>query len=163
MLDLPASSMEFPCNPFPVTFPWEAFRTDDDGEFLKGKGFKDINPPDKIFCMDIGKIAPFSETTEFLSEEMIFQFFLLQEWFKIFPSEYRDFAFRETPHIDQVLDIVRKENFYEIFFCPPVSSKGIYLFHVTLSYHFRNTPFLKRNYFFLDIMASFKLKKTLYD
>jgi len=75
---------------------------------LKGKGFKDVNPLDKIFCMDIGKITPFSETTEFLSEEMIFQFFLLQEWFKIFPSEYRDFAFWETPHIDQVLDIVRK-------------------------------------------------------
>jgi hypothetical protein len=55
------------------------------------------------------------------------------------------------------LDIVRKENFYKIFFCPPVSSQSVYFFHVTLSYHFRNISFLKRNYFFsyffLDIMA----------
>jgi hypothetical protein len=34
------------------------------------------------------------------------------------------------------LDIVGKEYFYEIFFCPPVSSKGVYFFHVALSYHF---------------------------
>jgi hypothetical protein len=34
------------------------------------------------------------------------------------------------------LDIVRKENFYEIFFRPPVSSHGVYFFHVALSYHF---------------------------
>jgi hypothetical protein len=27
------------------------------------------------------------------------------------------------------LDIVRKENFYEIFFGPPVCSEGVYLFH----------------------------------
>ena len=147
MRDLPTSFVEFSCNPFPVTFPREAFRTDNDRGFIKGKRFKEVDSLDKILSAGVGRISAFPETTKFLSEEMVLQFFALQEGFEIFPSKNRELAFGETTHIDEGLDVVRKEDFYEILFSSPISSEGIYLFHLSLSYHF-----------FLDKLTRFGLK-----
>ena len=93
--------MELSRNPFPVTFPWKVFCADNDGGSFKSERFKDVDSLDKVVSAGIGKISTFSETTKFLSEEMVFQFFMLQKWFKIFLSEDHDFTLRETSHIDQ--------------------------------------------------------------
>lgn len=136
MLDRPTSLMEFSCNPFTMTFPGEVFSTDNDRRFVEGKGFKQIDSFDKILSLSVRGVSSFSETSKFLSEKMIIQFFPLQEVFEIFSFKNRELTFGETTHIDERLDVVRKEDFYKVFFCSPISSKSIYLFHVSLSYHF---------------------------
>ncbi len=153
MLYLPTSLMKLSCNPFPVTFPRKAFCTDNDREFCESERLKEVNSLYKVISTGICKISPFSEATKFFSEKMVFQFFMLQERFEVFSSEYRELAFRETPHIYQGFDIVGKENLYKIFFSSSASAKGIYLFHSPLSYHF----FLdKPSLFGIKIMPTMK-------
>jgi hypothetical protein len=64
---------------------------------------------------------------------MVFNTLADEEFFKVFLNEYWELAFRETPHIDQGLYIVRVEDLGKILFAPPAGPQCIYLFHSSLS------------------------------
>jgi hypothetical protein len=135
MFNFPVAIVQFPRNPFPVAFPWEAFSAYNDRQSRRGYGLEQIDAFAEFFRNDICGIAAFSEAPEFFPEEMVIDTLTRKKPLKVFLPEYRNFAPRETSDIDQSLNVIGEENLDEILFAPPVRPECIYLFHPGGLYH----------------------------
>jgi hypothetical protein len=136
--------MQFPRNPPSVAFPRETFGTDNYRGAVVRDCFEHINPFFEIVRNKICNVAALPESAEFFTEIMIFNPLALQKILEIFFVEYLKFAFRETPHIDQCLNIICMEYLHKIFFTSPVCPEGINFSHHNL---LEASPAISGSYF----------------